>query len=174
MKKVGKTTSPSRHDLNQIPFNYTVGETNRFKGLDLIDRVPEELWMEVCDIVQEAVIKTIPKKNKRKKAKQFSKEALQISEKKREVKSKGEKKRYTHLNAEFQRIAKRDKKALIRDQCKKIEENNRMGKTRDLFKKIRDTKGTFHANMGLIKDRNGMDLTEAEILRRGGKNTQNN
>ena len=100
---------------------------NRFKGLDLIDRVPAELWMEVCDIVQEAVIKTIPKKNKCKKAKRFSKEALQIAETRREAKSKGEKEGYTHLNAEFQRIARRDKKALISDQCKKIEENNRMG-----------------------------------------------
>ena len=118
--------------------------TNRFKGLDLIDRVPEELWMEVCDIVQEAVIKTIPKKKKYKKAKCLPEEALQIAMKRREVKSKGEKERYTHLNAEFQRIAKRDKKAFLSDQCKKIEENHRMRKTRDLFKKIRDTQGTFH------------------------------
>ena len=103
----------------------------------------------------------------------MSDEALQIAEKRREVKSKGEKERYTNLNAEFQRIAKRDKKAFLSDQCKEIEENNRMGKTRDLFKKIRDTKGTFHTKMGTIKDRNSMDLTEAEILRRGGKNTQN-
>ena len=101
-------------------------------------------------------------------------EALQIAVKRREVKSKGEKERYKHLNAEFQRIARRDKKAFFSHQCKEIEENNRMGKTRDLFKKIRDTKGTFHANMGSIQDRNGMDLTEAEILRRGGKNTQKN
>ena len=122
--------------------------TNRFKGLDLIDRVPEELWMEVCDIVQEAVIKTIPKKKKCKKAKWLSDKALQIAEKRREAKGKGEKERYTHLNAEFQRIARRDKKALLSNQCKEIEENNRMGKTRDLFKKIRDTKGIFHAKMG--------------------------
>ena len=105
--------------------------------------MPEELWT-VCDTVQEAVVKTIPKKKKCKKAKWLSQEALQIAEKKREVKGKGEKERYTHLNAEFQRIARRDKKAFLRDQCKEIEENNRMGKTRDLFKKIRDTKGTFH------------------------------
>ena len=131
--------------------------TNRFKGLDLIDRVPEELWMEVCDIVQEAVIKTIPKKKKCKKAKWLSEEALQIAVKRREVKSKGEKERYTHLNAEFQRIARRDKKAFLRDQCKEIEGNNRMGKTRDLFKKIRDIRGTFHEKMGTIKGRNGMD-----------------
>ena len=103
----------------------------------------------------------------------MSKEALQIAEKRREAKDKGEKERYTHLNAEFQRIARRDKKAFLRGQCKEIEENNRKGKTRDLFKKIRDTKGTFHAKMGTIKERNGVNLTEAEILRRGDKNTQN-
>ena len=108
MKKVGKITRPFRYDLNQIPYNYTVEVTNRFKGLDLIDRVPEELWMEVRDTVQEAGIKTIPKKKKCKKAKWLSEEALQIAEKRREVKSKGEKKRYTHLNAELQRIARRD------------------------------------------------------------------
>ena len=113
--------------------------------------MPEELWMEVCDIVQETGIKTIPKKCK--KAKWLSEEALQIAVKRREVKSKGEKERYTHLNAEFQRIARRGKKAFLRDQCKEIEENNRMGKTRDLFKKVRDTKGTLHGKMGSIKDR---------------------
>ena len=118
----------------------------------------EELWTEVLDIVQETVIKTIPKKKKCKKGKSLSEEALQIAER-REAKGKREKERYTHLNAEFQRIAKRDKKAFHSDQCKEIEENNRMGKTRDLFKKIRDTKGTFHAK-GTIKDRNGMDLIE--------------
>ena len=107
MKKVGKTTRPFRYDLNQIPYDYTVEVTNRFKGLDLIDRVPEELWMEVHDIVQEAVFKTIPKKKQYKKAKWLSEEALQIAEKRRETKGKGEKERYTHLNAEFQRIAKR-------------------------------------------------------------------
>ena len=143
MKKVGKTTRPSRYDLNQIPYNYTVEVTNRVKGLDLIDRVPEELWMEVHDTVQEAVIKTIPKKKKSEKAKWLSEEALQIAMKRRDVKGKGEKERYTHLNAEFQRIARRDKKAFLSDQCKEIEENNRMGKTRDLFKKIRDTREYF-------------------------------
>ena len=117
--------------------------TNRFKGLDLIDRVPEELWMKVRDTEQEAVIKTIPKKKNCKKAKWLSEEALQIAEKRRKAKGKGEKERYTHLNAEFQRIAKRDKKAFLSDECKEIEENNRMGNTRYLFKKIRDTKGTF-------------------------------
>ena len=127
---------------------------NRFKGLDLIDRVPDKLWTEVRDIVQETGIKTIPKKKKCKKAKLLSEEALQIAVKRREAKSKGGKERYTHLNAEFQRIARRDKKVFLSNQYKEIEENNRMGKTRDLFKKIRDTKGTFHAKMGSIKDRN--------------------
>ena len=127
--------------------------------------MPEELWVEVCVTVQEAVIKTSPKKKKCKKAKWLSEEALQIAVKRRQVKSKVEKERYTHLNAEFQRIARRDKKAFLRYQCKEIEEKYRMGKTRDLFKKIRDTKGTFHAKMGSIKDRNGMDLTEAEDIK---------
>ena len=139
---------------------------NRFKGLDLTDREPDELWMEVCDTVQETRSKTIPKKKKCKEAKWLSEEALQIAVKIREAKSKGEKERYSHLNAEFQRIARRDKKAFLSDQCKEIEENNRMGKTRDLFKKIRDAKGTFHAEMGSIKDRNGMDLTEAEGIKK--------
>ena len=132
--------------------------TNRFKGLDLIDRVPKELWMEVHDIVQEAVIKTNPKKKKSKKAKWLSEEALQKAGKRREEKGKGEKERYTHSNAEFQRIARRDKKAFLSDKWKEIEVNNRMGKTRDLFKNIRDTKGTFHAKMGTIKGTNGMRL----------------
>ena len=155
MKKVGKSTKPFRYHLNQIPYDYIVGVRNRFKGLDLIERVPEELWTEVHDIVQEAGIKTIPKEKKCKKAKWLSEEALQTAVNRREAKGKGEKERYTHLNAEFQRIARREKKAFLRDQCKEIKENNRMGKTRDLFKKIRDTKGTFHAKMGTIKDRNG-------------------
>ena len=118
MKKVGKTTRPFRWKLNQIPYNYTVEVRNRFKGLDLMDRMPDELWMEVCDIVQETGIKTIPKKKKCRKAKWLSEEALQIALKRREVKSKGEKERYTHLNAEFQRIARRGKKAFLSDQCK--------------------------------------------------------
>ena len=143
MKKVGKTTRPSRYDLNQISYDYTVDMRNRFKGLDLIDRVPDELWTEVHDIVQETGIKTIPMEKKDKKAKWLSEEALQRAVKRREVKSKGEKERYKHLNAEFQRIARRDKKAFLTDQCKVIEENSRMGKTRDLFKEIRETKGTF-------------------------------
>ena len=125
--------------------------------------------MEVRDIVQEAGIKTIPKKKKCKKTKWLSEEALQIAMKRREAKGKREKERYTHLNAEFQRIARRDKKAFLSDQCKEIEENNRMGKTRDLFKKIRDTKGTFYTKMGTIKDRNGRDLTEAEDIKKRWK-----
>ena len=163
---------------------------NRFKGLDLIDRVPDELWNEVRDIVQETGIKTIPMEKKCKKAKWLSGEALQIAVKRREVKSKGEKERYRHLNAEFQRIgrrdakgkgekeryihlnaefqriARRDKKAFLRDQCKEIEENNRMGNTRNLFKKITATKGIFQAEMGTIKDTNGLDLTETEDIRK--------
>ena len=157
LKKVGKPTTPFRCDLNQIPYDYTVEVRNRFKGLDLIDRVPDELWTEVHDTVQETGIKTIPTEKKCKKAKWLSEEALQIAVKRRGAKSKGEKERYSHLNVEFQRRARREKKAFLSDQCKEIEENNRMGKTRDLYKKIRDTKGKFHAKMGLIKDRNGMD-----------------
>ena len=139
---------------------------NRFKGLDLIDGVPDEIWNEVCDTVQETRIKTIPKEKKCKKAKWLSGEALQIAVKRREAKIKGEKGRYKDLNAEFRRIAKRHKKAFSSDQCKEIEENNRMGKTRDLFKKIKDTKRTFHAKMGSIKDKNGMDLTETDDLKK--------
>ena len=130
----------------------------------------DELWTEVHDIVQETGIKTIPMENKCKKAKWLSGEALQIAVKRREAKNKGEKERYKHLNAEFQRIVRRDT-AFFTYQCKEIEENNRM---KNVFKKIRDTKGTFHAKMGSIKDRNGMDLTEAEDIRRGGKNTWKN
>ena len=139
---------------------------NRFKGLDLIDRVPDELWNEVRDIVQGTGIKTILMEKKCKKEKWLSGEALPIAVKRREAKSKGKKERYKHLNAEFQRIARRIKKAFFSDQCKEIEENNRMGKTRDLVKKIRNTKGTFHAKMGSIKDKNGMDLTETEDIKK--------
>ena len=131
--------------------------TNRFKGLDLIDRVSEELWMEVCDPVQEAVIKIIPKKRKCKKVKWLSEEGLQRAEKRKDAKGKEEKERYIHLKAKFQRIARRDKKAFLSDQCKEIEENNTMGKTRDLFEK---------AQMGSIKERNGMDLIEAEDIKK--------
>ena len=137
MKKVGKNARPFRYDLNQIPYEYTVEVKSRLKGLDLIDRVPDELWTEVHDIVQETGIKTIPMEKKCKKAKWLSEEALQIAVKRREAKSKGEKERHTHLNPEFQRIARRDKKAFLHVQCKETEENNRMGKTRDVFKKIR-------------------------------------
>ena len=134
--------------------------------------MPKELGTEVHDIVQEAGIKITPKKKKCKKAKWLSEVALQIALKRREAKGKGEKERYSHLNAEFQRIAERDKKAFLSDQCKEREENNRMGKTRDLFKKITDKKGTFHAKMLTIKDRNGMDLTEAEEIKRWQKYTE--
>ena len=140
--------------------------TNRVKGLDLIDRVPEKLWMEFGNIVQEVRIKTMPKKKKCKKAKWFSEEASQIAETRREAKGKGEKERYSHLNPEFQRIARKVKKAFLSDQCKEIEENKRIGKTGDLFKKIIDTKGTFLAKMGTIKNRNGMDLIEAEDIKK--------
>ena len=143
--------------------------------------MPDELWTEFCDVVQQTGIKTFPMEKKCKKAKWLSAEDLEIAVKRREVKSKGEKERYKHLNAEFQRIARRDKKAFLSDQCKEIEENNRMGKMRDLFKKIGDTKGTFHSKLGIIKDRNSMGWTETvwaeqkqKILRRGDKNTQKN
>ena len=128
--------------------------------------MPDELWNEVPDTVDETGIKTIPMEKKCKKANWLFGEALQIAVKRRDEKSKGEKERYKHLNAEFQRIARRDKKAFFSDQCKEIVENKRMGKTRDLFKKIRETKGTFHAKMGSIKDRNGLDLTEAEDIKK--------
>ena len=146
-------------------YDYTVEVRNRFKGLDLIDKVPDKLWMDVRDPVQETGIKTIPKEKKCKKAELLSEEALQIAVKRRKVKSKG-KWKYTHLNAEFHRIARRDKKTFLSHQCNEIEENNRMGKTRDLFKKFRDTKGTFHAKMGSIMDRNTMDLTETEYIKK--------
>ena len=140
--------------------------TNRFKGLDLIHRLSEDLWTEVPNTVQERVVKTIPKKKKCKKAKWLSEEVLQIAEKRREAKGKGEKERYFHFNVEFQRIARRDKKAFLSDQCKEMERNNRMGKTRDLLKKIIGTKGIFHAKMGTMKNRNSMDLTEAEDIKK--------
>ena len=150
MKKVGKTTRPFRYDLNQIPYDYTVEVTNRFKGLDLIDRVPEELWTEVRNIIQEAVIKTIPRKRKYKKEKWLSEEDLEIAEKER-CKTQRRKGKINPLNAEFQKIARRYKKTFLSEQCKEIKENDRMGKTPDLFKKIRDTKGTFHAKMATIR-----------------------
>ena len=173
MKKVGKTTKPFRYDLNQIPYDYTVEVRNRFKGLDLIECLMN-YGLRFVTLYKRQGSRPSPWKKKCKKAKWLSEEALQIAVKRTEAKSKGEKERYKHLNAEFQRIARRDKEAFLSDQCKEIEENNRMGKTRDLFKKIRDSKGTFHAKMVSIKDRNGMDLQKQKILRRGGKNTQKN
>ena len=163
-KKVGKTTRSFRNDLNQITYDYTVEVTNRFKGLDLVDRVLEELWMETHNIVQEAVTKTISKKKKCKKAKWLSVEALQITEERRDAKGKGERERYTQLNAEFQRSAKRDNKVFLKEQWKEI--NNRTGKTRDLFKKTGDIKGTFHARMGKKKAINGKDLRETEEIKK--------
>ena len=144
MEKVGKTTIPFRYDLNQIAYNYTGEVTNRLKGLDLRDRVPEELWMGRYVTLYKRCDQNHPKE-KCKKAKWLSEEDMQIAEERREVKSKGEKERYTHLNAEFKKIARRDKKGFLSNQCKEIEKNNRMGKTRDLVKKITDNKGTFHA-----------------------------
>ena len=153
-------------------YDYTVEVTNRFKESDLIDRLPEELWMEVHNIVQEMVTKTIPKKKKSKKANWLFEEALQTVEERKEAKSKGERERYAHQNTEFQRIVRRDKKAFLNEQCKQVEENNRMRKTRNLFKNIGDIKETFHARMDKIKDRNSKDLTESEKIRRGGKKTR--
>ena len=162
MKTLGKTTRP---------FKYDRGSDKQSKGIRA-DRVPEELWMEIRDIVQEAMMKTVPEMKKCKKAKELSEEALQIAVHKREAKGKGEEERYTHLNAEFQRIARRDKKVFLSYQCKEIEENRGMGKTRDLFKKISDTKETFHAKMATKKDRNCMDLTEAEDTKRWQEYTE--
>ena len=167
MNKVGKGTRPFRYDLNQIPYCYTVELTNRFKGIDLIDRVPEELWTEVRNMVQEVVINP---SSRRRNAKRQNEKALQIAEKRREAKGKGE--RYIHLNGEFQRIARRDKKAFLSDQCKETEENNRTEKTRELFKKSRNTKGIFHTKMGTIKDRNGMDLIKAANIKRWQEYTE--
>ena len=138
----------------------------RFKRIDLIDRVPGKLWLEVCKIVQETVTKTTPKKKKCKKAKKSSEETLQIAEERREVKGRGETERYIQLNAEFQKISRIDKKDFLNEQCKEIEENNTMGKTRDLFKKIRDIKVIFHARMDMIKVRNSKDLTKAEEMKK--------
>ena len=167
MKKVGKTIRLLRYDLNQIPYDYTVEVTNRFKGLDLIDRVPDELWRRLVTLYRRQGLRPTPqKRNARKPNGCLGRSALEIAVKRREAKCKGEKERYKHLNAEFQRIARRDKKAFLSYQCKEIEEKNRMGKTRDLFKKIRDTNKTFHAKMGSIKDRNGMDITETEDIKK--------
>ena len=164
MKKTGKTTSPFRYDLNKILYDYTVEVRNRFKGLHLVDRVPKELWTEVPNRRQRP--KPSPSKEIWEGQSGCLRRLYKIAEERREAKGKGERERYTHLNAEFQITARRDKKAFFSDQCEEIEENNGMGKTRDLFKKIRHTKGTFHARMVTMKDRNGMDLTEAEDIKK--------
>ena len=156
LKKVGKTTRPFRYDLNQIPYDYTVEVRNRFKGLDLIECLMN-YGQRFLTLYKRRESRPSPKKEMP-KTRWLSEEALQIAVKRREAKRKGEKKRYTHLNAEFQKIARRDKKAFLSEQCKEIEGNNRMGKTRDVFKKIRDTKGKFHVKMGSIKYRNCIDL----------------
>ena len=169
LKKVGKTRRPARYDLNQMPYKYTVRVINKFKRLDLEKMMPEELWTETHNIGQEAVSKATSKKKKNKKAKCFSEEVLQIPEERREAKSKGERERYTQLNAEFKRIARRDKKAFFNEKCKEIEENNRRGKTSDLFKKIEIIKGIFHPKIGKIKDKNHKDLIKAEETKKRWK-----
>ena len=166
LKEAGKTIRPFTYDLNQILYDYTVEVVNRFKGLDTGDRVPEELWMEFHTMVQGVVTKTTPKEKKCKKAKWLSEEALQTARERREAKGKGERERYTQLNVEIQRIARRNKVAFLNEQCKEIEGKNRMVKTRNLFKKTGYIKGTFHARMGMIKDRNGKDLTKAEEIKK--------
>ena len=165
------------YDLNQIPYKYTLEMTNRFKGLDLIECL-KNYGLRFMTLYRRQQSRPSQRKRSTKRQNGCLRRPYKQLWKKRKVKGKGEKERYTHLNAEFQRIARRDKKAFLSDQCKEIEESNRMGKTRDLFKKIRDTKGTFHAKMGTINDRNGMDLKEdnkkQQIIRRGDKNTQKN
>ena len=168
-KKVGKTTRPFRYDLNQVPYDNTVEVRNRYKGLDLVECLMNYGQMFMT-LYRRQGSRPSPRKEMQKS--KMAEEALQIAVKRREAKSKGEKERYSHLNAEFQRISRRFKKAFLSDQSKEIEENNRMGKTRDLFKKIRHTKGKFHAKMGSIKDRNGMDLTEADIKKRWQEYTE--
>ena len=166
LKKVGKNTRPFIYDINPIPLDYTVEVRNRFKGLDLKDRVPADVWTEVHDIVQETGIKTIPMEKKCQKAKGLSGEALQIVVKRRAAKSSGEKERYKHLNAEFQRIARRDKKAFPSNQCKEIDKNNRMGKTRHLFKKNLRYQGNISCRHGLDKGQKCMDPKEAEDIKK--------
>ena len=168
-----KTTREVRYNLNQILYEYTVVVINSFKGLYLLNRMLEEIWTEFHNIVKETVDKIIPKKKKCKKPKQLSEAGLRIAEERREAKSKGERERYTQLNAESWRIARRDKKDFFNEQCKEIEENNRRGKTRDLFKKIGNIKGTFHPKMGTIKARNSKDLIETEeIMKRWQEYTE--
>ena len=173
MKKVGKTTRPFRYDLNQNPYDYTVEVRNRFKELDLIDSARLTIDRErFVTLYRRQVSRPSPRKRNAEKTYWLSEEVLQIAVKRGEAKSKGEKERYMHLNAEFQRRARRDKKAFLNDQCKEIEGNNSMGKTRDLFKKTRDTKGPFHAKMGTIKVRNCMDLTEPEDIKKWQEYTE--
>ena len=164
LKKVGKTTRPFMYDINQIPYNYTVKVTNRFKGLYLTECLKNYGWIFMT--LYRRRNQDHPQEKEMQKSKMATEKALQIAVKRREAKSKGEKERDSHWNAEFQRIARRDKKAFLSDQCKEIEENNRMGKTSNHFKNIRDTKGTFYARIGTIKDRSGMDLTEAEDIKK--------
>ena len=164
-----KTNRPARYNANQIPYDYTVEVTNRIKGLDLVNRLSEELWPEVHNIVLEAANKSIPRIKKSKKAKWSSEGALQIAEERREEKTKGERNRYTHLNTDFQRIARKDKKVFVNEQCKETEENIRRGKTRDLFKKIENIKGKFHPKMGSINNRNSEDVIEAEEIKKRWK-----
>ena len=164
MKKGGKTTRPFRYDLDQIPYDYAVEITNRFKGLDLIECLKN--YGQRFITLYRGSDQNHPQENEMQKRQNGCKEALQIAKKRRYVKGKGGKERYIHLNAEFQRIARRDRKAFLSDQCKEIEENNRMGKTRDLFNKIKDTKGTLHAKMGIIKYKYGMDLTKEKEIKR--------
>ena len=173
LKKVRKTTRPFRCDINQILKDYTEEVTNRFKRLDIIDKMPKELWTAVHNVALKAVTKIIPKKKNCKKAKWLSEEPSQIAEERRKVKGKVEWERCTQLNAEFQRIERRDKKAFLNELCKEIKKNNRMGKTRELLKKIVDIKGMFHATTGMIRDRNGKDLTEAEEIKRWWEYKQN-
>ena len=164
MKKVGKTTRPFRYDLNQIPYDYTAEVRNSFKGLDLIEYLMNYGWRFVT-LYRRQGSRPSPRKRNAKRQNGCLRRSYKWPRKRRDAKGKGEKERYTHLNAEFPRIARKDKKAFLNDQCKEIEENNRMGMIRDLFKKIRDTKGKFPAKMDSIKDRNGMDLTEAEDIK---------
>ena len=169
MEKVGKTTRPARYNFNQIPYEYAVEVTNRFKRLDTVNSVPEELRMEVCNIVQEAVSETIPKKKKSKKAKRLSGEVLQIAGERQEGKSKEEMERYIQLNTMFQRTTQRDRKAFFNEQYIKLEENNRRGKTRGLFRKTGTIKGTLHPKMGTIKDRSSRDLADTEEIKKRWK-----
>ena len=173
MKKVGKATKPLRYDPKQIPYDYAVEVINRFEGLDLVDRLLKVLWVEIDNIVQKVMTKMIQKKKKCKKAKWLTEEALQIVEKRREAKTREKGKDIQLLNAEFQRIARRERETLLSEQCKEIEGKNRMERLdRDLFNKIGNTKGTFHAKISTILDKNGKDLTETEKTERWQEYTE--